>query len=400
MATPWLHIIGIQPSGLDGLSVAARRALDDASIVFGSPRHLALAQVGARGQAWPVPFSVDAVLAVRGQAQVAVLASGDPFHFGAGASLARHLVPGEWRNHPQPSTFALVAGELGWSQEVTHCLGLHARPLQTLTPLLAERQRLICLLRDGPAAQALATWLCEHGWGESPLWLVSHAGGPAQTVRALRADAAVQALRDEPAAAPVAAAFEARGGQGLMQTPGRPVQAFAHDGQITKSPVRAITLAALAPRAGELLWDLGAGSGSVAIEWCLAGGRAVCVEQHAARVANIDTNARRFAAQLTVVQGDSHSALAQLGPEPQAVFVGGGFDQALFDALRARLRGPWRLVVNAVTLDTQALLIDLHRAHGGQLLQLQWSEAVALGRMQAWDAARPVVQWVWTACAA
>ena len=397
MADPWLSIIGIHPSGLAALSAAARRALDHASVVFGSPRHLALAEVGERGQAWPVPFSVDAVLQLRGQKPVAVLVSGDPFHFGAGASLARHLAPSEWRNHPQPSTFSWIAGTLGWSQEQTHCLGLHARSFAHLTPLLAEGQRCICLLRDGAAAQELAAWLQQQGWGTSPLWLVSHAGSEAQTVREGLAQTLAQELLGAPVESPVAAAFEARGGQGFVQVPGRAVESFAHDGQISKSPVRAMTLAALAPRRGERLWDLGAGSGSVSIEWCLAGGTAVCVEQHAARVANIAENAARHAAQLQVVHGESLALLPTLGPAPQAVFVGGGFDRTLFDALRAQLSAPWRLVVNAVALETQALLMELHRVHGGQLLQLQWSEAAALGSMQSWRAARPIVQWVWQA---
>ena len=276
MADPWLHIIGIHPAGLASLGAAARRALDDASVVFGSPRHLALAQVGARGQPWPVPFSVAPVLALRGQAPVAVLASGDPFHHGAGASLARHLQRGEWCNHPQPSTFALLAGELGWPLEHTHCLGLHARPLATLAPRLAEGARFICLLRDGPAATALAQWLHAQGWGDSPLWLRAAVGGPAVQRLDCTAREAPERLHAQPLPAPLAAAFEARGGLALSQTPGRPVAAFAHDGQISKPPVRAITLAALAPRPGECLWDLGAGSGAVAVEWCLAsGGRAV-----------------------------------------------------------------------------------------------------------------------------
>lgn len=379
------------------MCAAARRDLEDASLVFGSPRHLALAQVGARGRPWPLPFSVEPVLQLRGQTRVAVLVSGDPFHFGAGASLARHLDVGEWRNHPQPSTFSWIAGELGWSQEHSHCLGLHARSFAHLTPLLAVGERFICLLRDGAAAQGIAAWLQERAWGESPMWLVSQAGSAEQRIRRGTAEELARRLIDDPVAAPVAAAFEARGGSGLAQVPGRGIDAFAHDGQITKSPVRAMTLAALAPRRGECLWDLGAGSGSVSIEWCLAGGQAVCVEQHAARVANIAENAARYAAALQVVHGDALSALARLSPEPQAVFVGGGFDRELFQALRARLAGPWRLVVNAVALETQALLMELHRAHGGQLLQLQWSEAVPLGRMHSWSAARPVVQWVWQA---
>ena len=395
MANPWLSIIGIHPSGRDALSAVARQALDDASVVFGSPRHLALGQVGERGRPWPVPFSVEPVLQLRHQDKVAVLVSGDPFHFGAGASLSRHLEVGEWRNYPQPSTFSLIAGDLGWSQEHTHCLGLHARPLETLTALLAKGQRFICLLRDGSAARQLALWLAEQGWGDSPLWLVSHAGSEAQQIRHGLAHQLAQQLDGDPVSAPVAAAFEARGGHGLVQVAGRSTDQFVHDGQITKSPVRAMTLAALAPRRGECLWDLGAGSGSVSVEWCLAGGRAICVEQHATRVEGIEQNAERYALPLQVLHGDSLTLLDQLGSPPQAVFVGGGFELNLFNALRQRLHAPWRLVVNAVALETQALLMELHRLHGGQLLQLQWSEAVPLGRMQSWQAARPVVQWLW-----
>ncbi|MFC7207483.1 precorrin-6y C5,15-methyltransferase (decarboxylating) subunit CbiE [Comamonas endophytica] len=198
MADAWLSIIGIHPSGLEALSAAARRDLDAASVVFGSPRHLALAGVGARGQAWPVPFSAAPVLQLRHQARVAVLVSGDPFHFGAGTSLARHLAPGEWRNHPQPSTFSWIAGTLGWPQEQTRCLGLHARSFEHLTPLLAPGQRFICLLRDGAAASELAAWLQQQGWGESPMWLVSQAGSDAQTVREGRAQELVGARVEAP----------------------------------------------------------------------------------------------------------------------------------------------------------------------------------------------------------
>lgn len=396
MANPWLSIIGIHPSGLEGLSPAARQALDDASVVFGSPRHLALAHAGARGRAWPIPFSVEPVLQLRGHQGVAVLVSGDPFHFGAGASLARHLELGEWRNYPQASTFSWVAGELGWSQERTHCLGLHARSLSSLTPLLAPQERFICLLRDGPAAHTLAQWLLQQGWGDSPLWLVEQAGSDQQDIRSGTARELAALLATQPAKAPVTAAFEARGGKGLSHVPGRPISEFAHDGQITKSPVRAMTLAALAPRQGEWLWDLGAGSGSVAVEWCLAGGQAICVEQHAARAANIAQNAERYAAAIEVVHEHALAALPRLQPEPQAVFVGGGFSAELFNALCMRLPGPWRLVVNAVALHTQALLLELHRTHGGQLYQLQWSEAQSLGSMHSWTPARPLVQWVWS----
>ncbi|MDP4073523.1 precorrin-6y C5,15-methyltransferase (decarboxylating) subunit CbiE [Acidovorax sp. A1169] len=395
MADPWLTLVGLNEEGLDGLAPAARRAIDQAQVIVGGPRHLALAQAGDRGRPWPVPFDTAPVLALRGQ-RVVVLASGDPFWFGAGGSLAAHLAPHEWRCHTQPSTFSLVAARLGWRLEATDCLGLHASPLQQLLPRLAPGGQCIVLLRDGPAVAELAGWLLQEGWGASTLCVMESVGGPRERCRTLQADEAGAVLAADPAQAPVAVALRAAGGRPLPQVPGRADDWYAHDGQITKAPARALTLAALAPRRGERLWDIGGGSGSVAVEWCLAGGLATSVEQHAARVCNIRSNAARFGLQpaLQVVHGLAPDALQGLAP-PQAVFVGGGFDAALFAALRALMPVGCRLVVNAVTLETEALLVQLQADHGGQLLRLELSSAEPLGRMRSWKAARALVQWSW-----
>jgi precorrin-6Y C5,15-methyltransferase (decarboxylating) len=395
MADPWLTLVGLNEEGLDGLAPAARRAIDQAQVIVGGPRHLALAQAADRGRPWPVPFDTAPVLALRGQ-RVVVLASGDPFWFGAGGSLAAHLAPHEWRCHTQPSTFSLVAARLGWRLEATDCLGLHASPLQQLLPRLAPGGQCIVLLRDGPVVAELAGWLTQEGWGASTLWVMESVGGPRERCRTLQAHEAEAVLAADPAQAPVAVALRAAGGRALPQVPGRADDWYAHDGQITKAPARALTLAALAPRRGERLWDIGGGSGSVAVEWCLAGGLATSVEQHAARVGNIRSNAARFGLQpaLQVVHGLAPDALQGLAP-PQAVFVGGGFDAALFAALRALMPIGCRLVVNAVTLETEALLVQLQADHGGQVLRLELSSAEPLGRMRSWKAARPLVQWSW-----
>ena len=397
MTDPWLTLIGLNEDGLQGLSPVAQKALDEAELVFGGPRHLALAQIDQRGQQWPVPFDIAPVLAQRGK-RVAVLASGDPFWFGAGGSLAAQLAPHEWRCFAQPSTFSLVASRLGWKLEETDCLGLHASPLEQILPKLAPNRQLIALLRDGAAVQHLAEWLVREGWGASQMWVMESVGGARERCRMLRADAALDALNAEPAQAPVTVALLAQGGAALPQTPGRPEHWYANDGQITKAPARALTLATLAPRRGERLWDIGGGSGSVAVEWCLAGGGAISIEQHEQRVANIRTNAARFGLQkaLQVVHGLALEALQDL-PAPDAIFVGGGFDSALFAILRERMPAGCRLVVNAVTLETQALLVQLHGELGGQLLQLDISTAAPLGRMRSWKAARPLVQWSWQA---
>lgn len=390
MLEPWLSIIGVGEDGLAGLGDVSRAALGNAHHVFGAPRHLALAQVADRGTAWEVPFDLQPVLALRGQ-PVAVLASGDPFWFGAGGSICQHLQSGEWTAHPAPSTFSRAAATLGWRLEGVQCLGLHATPLGAVRPWLRRGQRLVCLVRDGEALLSLARLVSGHGFGAARAWALERLGGPRERVRPFRLDA--PELPD--LQAPLALALELdHGPLGLPTSNGLPDGLFAHDGQITKSPIRALTLRALAPRPGECLWDLGAGSGSVSVEWCLSGGSAHAVERQESRAANIRQNAEQFGVshRLSVYTGDSRNCLATL-PAPGAVFVGGGFDRALFDAIAPTLRPGGRLVVNSVTLETEALLVQLHATHGGELLQVAMAQAQPLGRMRGWQPARPVVQW-------
>ncbi len=389
MTPPWLTLIGIGEDGLAGLSSAARAALDRADIVFGAPRHLALADAGPRGRTWPVPFDVDPVLTLRGT-PVVVLASGDPFWHGAGGSLEPHLAAGEWTSHPAPSTFQLAANRLGWRLEDTLCLGLHAAPFARLRAALSGETRAICLLRDGAAPAALAAWLVGHGLGDTAMTILESLGGPSERIRPTTAR--TFALTD--IRAPVAVALHTAPGTGLPRSAGLPDDAFAHDGQITKSPIRAITLAALAPRPGTHLWDIGAGSGSVSVEFALAGGRATAVETRADRAQNIRLNAEAFGVEhrLQVVTGKAPDALHALAP-PDTVFIGGGCDGALLTALWSMIPPGTSVVVNAVTLDTEALLIQWHGTHGGTLWRFDVAEVRPLGRLRGWEPSRPVVQW-------
>lgn len=391
MSDPWLTIIGLGENGLEGLSDASRKALAEAEAVFGGPRHLELAGAGSKGQPWPVPFSIDPVLELRGR-KVAVLASGDPFWHGAGGSLARHLEDGEWISHPVPSTFALAANLLAWKLEEVLCLGLHAAPYARLRALLGAGARVICTLRDGAAPAELAEWLAAEGFGASQLTVMECLGGPRQRVRS----AAAQEFDLQDIQAPVAVAVEAAGSKGLPQASGLADDLFASDGQITKRPIRALTLSALAPRAGELLWDIGGGSGSVSVEWCLAarGARAITFEPRESRLENIRANAAAFGIEhrMTAVPGKAPAVLNGQ-PLPDCVFIGGGGSQALLDHLWALLPEGTRLVANGVTLETETLLMQAHAARGGHLLKAEIAEAGPLGTMRDWRRARPVIQW-------
>jgi precorrin-6B C5,15-methyltransferase / cobalt-precorrin-6B C5,C15-methyltransferase len=386
---PWLTIIGIGEDGLSGLSEASRKALADAETIFGGERHLALAGVGERGRPWPVPFDADCVLSCRGRPAV-VLASGDPFWHGVGATLAERLNKNEWIAHPAPSTFSLAASRLGWRLESVVCLGLHAAPFECLTPHLAHGERIICLLRDGRAAVDLAEWLTARGWGESRLWTLAALGGLRESITQHRADS----YEADRTASLVAVALEAKGSLGLPRSCGLSDSLFVHDGQITKRPMRALALSALSPKPGERLWDIGAGSGSISIEWALRGGCAIAIETRKDRAMNIHNNVATFGLKnrITVVEGAAPAILPNLEP-PQAVFVGGGFDSSMFDALWPLLRPGTRLVVHAVTLETDALLSELHQRCDGELMRIEIAHAGSLGRYRSWEAERPVVQW-------
>jgi precorrin-6B C5,15-methyltransferase / cobalt-precorrin-6B C5,C15-methyltransferase len=391
MADPWLSIIGLGEDGLNGLPPASRAALDGAEIVFGAPRHLDLADVGTRGRPWPVPFDVAPVLAARGS-RVAVLASGDPFWHGAGGSLVAQLEKGEWHAFPAPSTISLAAAALGWKLEEVQAMALHAAPVQRLTPLLAPGARFLCTLRDGAAVSGLAVWLDEQGFGESHLTIMEALGGPRQRIR--ETEASLYSFND--VAHPVTVAIEALGGRALPRASGLPDDLFVHDGQITKRPIRALTLSALAPRPGQHLWDLGAGSGSISVEFCLAAPAttASAVETRAERADNIRENARRFGLEhrLAVIEGASLDRLDDL-PDPDVIFIGGGASEALLKALWSRMAPGTSLVANAVTLETETLLTRWQGERGGHLLRVETSRAAPLGSMRGWDRARPVLQW-------
>jgi precorrin-6B C5,15-methyltransferase / cobalt-precorrin-6B C5,C15-methyltransferase len=386
-ADPWLTIIGLGEDGPAGLSPASREALDRAEVIFGGPRHLALA--GVKGQPWGVPFDISPVLAMRGR-RVVVLASGDPFWFGAGGSLVGHLTPGEWMAHPAPSTFSLAASRLGWRLEEALCIGLHAAPLTRLAPILGKGVRAICLLRDGAAVGELANYLAETGFGASNLSVMEALGGPRERIRQTTA----QGMDLADVTAPVAVAIEA-GGKGLPRASGLPDDLFDHDGQITKRPVRALTLSALAPRAGEVLWDIGAGSGSVGIEWLLAGA-AHChaVEVNPIRAIRAAANAAKFGLghRYTLHKGHAPEGLTPL-PPPDAVFIGGGASEAMLSAIWASIPVGTRLVANAVTLETEALLLAWSAMHGGDLLRIELADAAPLGGKRGWRSALPIVQW-------
>ena len=360
---------------------------------MGAARHIELMpELGPRAEVWPVPFAtgIPRLRALQGTS-VVVLASGDPFWFGAGSVFARAFDPLEWRCLPGPSTFTRAASKLGWPLETTGCFGLHAKPLEQIVPCLAPNAKLIVLLRDGAAVQSLADVLTNAGFGSSTLSVMEALGGPRERIRVARADDLPFPDISHPVCVGIAVA-----GDGAVVTlaSGRADAFFDNDGQITKRPIRALALSALAPRPGEHLWDVGAGSGSIGLEWMLTDPslRATAFETRADRSDRVRANAARWGLNLKVVQGHVPETLTD-GSTPDAVFVGGGASDVLFEWLWDKLAPGTRLVAHAVTLESEALFARWHAEKGGQLLRIALSEAAPLGPRRGWSAAYPVIQW-------
>jgi precorrin-6Y C5,15-methyltransferase (decarboxylating) len=397
----WLSIVGIGEDGLDGLTPTARGLIAAAEIVFGGKRHLALAGTLIRGavRSWPSPFdrAVDEVVAHRGR-QVCVLASGDPFLYGVGALLSRRVDAAETVVVPAPSAFSLAAARLGWPLAEVAQVSLHGRAPDRIRPHLHPGAKVLALTSDGDGPGTLARLLAASGFGPSRLTVLEALGGPRERVRTASA-AAFDCAAIDPLNVLAIEVIATPHARVLTRAPGLADELYEHDGQLTKREIRAMTLSALAPRRHELLWDIGAGAGSVGIEWMLADPslRAVAIEARRDRAARIRGNAAAFGVpELRVIEGAAPGVLKDL-PQPDAIFIGGGAsDDGVIETAIAALRTGGRLVINAVTLQSEALLLERHAALGGNLVRVAIARADAVGGMSGWRPALPVTQWAWT----
>lgn len=399
LSMPWLTIVGIGEDGRAGLNPAACAALDGAGLVYGGRRHLALAgPLAAEARTWPSPIAdaYPGLLARRGQ-PTCILATGDPFHYGIGAEIARLVPAEEMRVYPHVSAFSLACARLGWGLAETACLTLHGRALPRLIPHLQPGARLLVLTWDGTTPGQVAALLRERGLGASRLTVLEAMGGPRERRRSAMADGfdlaeidPLNTLGIEVVGSPEA--------QVVPLSPGLDDAWFENDGQLTKADIRAVTIAALRPRAGQVLWDIGAGAGSISIEWMLRGPslRAIAVEADPARAARIARNANRLGVpDLRVVEGPAPAALAGL-PTPDTIFIGGGVTvPGVLDTAVAALCPGGRLVANVVTLEGEAVLLAAFAGRGGSLKRLSVAHADPVGHLHGWRGAMPVTQWAW-----
>ncbi|MEU7064490.1 precorrin-6y C5,15-methyltransferase (decarboxylating) subunit CbiE [Streptomyces sp. NPDC046161] len=398
-------VVGLGADGWAGLTAAARSALATAEVLIGGPRQLDLLPAGecpGERVAWPSPLrpAVPKLMAEHAGRRIAVLASGDPMFYGIGRALAQELGPHALLVHPHPSSVSYACARLGWPVEDTEVVTVVGRPVARVSAALYEGRRLLVLSAGAASPGEIAALLRERGFGPSRMRVLEQLGSEDETAYEGHADTwdrapgdplnvvAVECRRDPRADTPR-----------LGATPGLPDTAYEHDGQLTKRHVRAATLCALAPAPGELLWDIGGGSGSIGIEWMRThpSCRAVTVERVPERAERIARNAAALGVPgLRVVTGAAPAALVAL-PAPDAVFIGGGLTApGLLDAAWAALAPGGRLVVNTVTLESEAVLTDRYRRHGGELVKLAVAHAVPVGGFTGWRQAMPVTQWTVT----
>lgn len=392
-SVPWLTIIGIGEDGYTGLGANARAALQTASIIVGSARQLALlpVEVTAEQWHWPSPFSLTPVLERRGN-PVCVLASGDPMLFGVGASLAAKIPSNEMVVLPGPSSYSLAAARLGWALHDVELLSIVARQIAALNALIFANARLLILSNDGSSPKAIANLLCARGFGASRITVLEHLGGE----REQRIDGIAQQWSIDEVAALNLVAVECiadSNTQHMALTIGLPDSAYRHDGQLTKRDVRAITLARLAPQPGELLWDVGAGCGSIGIEWMRAHPRcrAIAIEADTGRQQFIEHNRDALGVPaLQLIRGEAPHSLHGL-ETPDAIFIGGGVTvPGVLESCWQQLRSGGRLIANAVTLQSEMVLQNWRAQHGGELTRINVAQAQPLGEFDTWRTALPI----------
>ncbi|MCX4092815.1 precorrin-6y C5,15-methyltransferase (decarboxylating) subunit CbiE [Nocardia sp. alder85J] len=397
-----ITVVGIGADGWDGLGGAARSAIEGAEVVFGSARQLGLVPAAVRGPRrapWPSPLvpALPELLAAHADSRVCVLASGDPMFYGIGVTLAKLVGPQALRVLPQPSSASLACARLGWALDRTPVVSIVGRRLETVLPELGDGRRVLVLAPDANGPAEVADLLARNGFGGSAVTVLEQLGGPAERIAT-----GVAANWSLPPGDPLAVvAIECRADPEAPRStrlPGLPDDRYGGDGQMTKAEVRALSIAALAPAPGELLWDVGGGSGTIAIEWCRTHPdcRALTFERSEARRRQIVANAAALGVPGIEVRGEVLAVLrATEPPVPDAIFLGGGLTQPdLFDLCWERLRPGGRLVANAVTAESEALLLTWAAAHGGRLGKMQVYRAEPLGGFTAWRPQLPVTQWV------
>lgn len=393
----WLTIVGVGEDGYAGLGAAAQAAIAQAEVVVGSARLLAFMPPSkAERHEWPQPFSavVDRITPLRGRRTV-ILATGDPMNYGVARKLMTFIPFAEMTVIPQLSAFSLAAARAGWSLPDCDTLTLHGRDAATLESFIQPDARLIVLTAGAETIPEVARRLVARGFGESTIQVFENMGGPRENQSAFTASAVPQTTFSELNTLAIHCVGSSNA-KVWSRLAGLPDEAFQHDGQLTKREVRAATLAALAPAPDQLLWDVGAGCGSIGIEWMRStrGCEAIAFEADASRLKMIAHNADQLGApRLKLVTGEAPATLSG-HPAPDAVFIGGGLGiPGVFEESWAALKSGGRMVINVISIEGELHLYDLQEKHGGDLVRIEVSYLHRIGPLRALKPRMPVLQW-------
>ena len=396
MAAPWMTVVGIGEDGMDGLSASARAAVEQAEVIIGGDRHHGLSNsVTAERVAWPSPFDamIEVMRSHKGR-RLIVLVTGDPLWYSVGARILKSIPADEVVFHPQLSAFQWAACRMGWSLADVETLTVHGRDAGQIIPWFAPGARLLVLTKDRTSPKAVGDLLSARGYGSSRLTVLAALGGSREERFDMTAETA---HADVPDFHTLAVECIAGADAVILPRTGLPDNAFVHDGKITKRTVRALALAKLVPLRGQLLWDIGCGCGSIAVEWMRGApeARAIGFEPLEKRRVMAAENARSLGTpKLELVDGLAPDCLID-APEPDAVFIGGGVSEAVIETALARLKPLGRLVAHAVTLDSEVHLLAAHKRHGGELLRVSVDTASPIGDYTGWKPSMPVLQWSW-----
>ncbi len=397
MSEKWITVVGISEDGLDGLTPRVRTVVESADVLLGGERHLSKVPEGAEIRIdWSDGFEAafDALEQHSGK-RVVVLASGDPLNFGVGNNVIRRFGTGPVTILPAPGAFSLAAARMGWPLADVRCLTVHGRALEAVNLHLVDGQRLLILSRDGATPGELAALLTKRGFGPSALTVLANMGA-----EDTRQDATAADWSHAPGTDLNTIAVKCRAGDDCRRgawsrAPGLPDDVFEHDGQITKREVRAATLARLAPLPGRVLWDVGAGAGSIAIEWlrCEPSAKAIAFERDPVRAARIALNAENLGVpSLKIIEGEAPEVLSDIEPAPDVVFVGGGVSvPRLLEACWRAISSRGRLVANAVTVEAEQALLQFHNEFGGDIVRLAISRAQSMGASENLTVIKPMM---------
>ncbi|MEL6919493.1 MAG: precorrin-6y C5,15-methyltransferase (decarboxylating) subunit CbiE [Pseudomonadota bacterium] len=395
MTETWLNIIGIGEDGMQGLSPVARALVENAEIIIGGDRHHRLANSRAERIAWPSPFDamIETICSFKGK-RVVVLVTGDPLWYSVGARILKSISADEIVFHPQLSAFQWAAARMGWSLADVETVTVHGRAVEQIVPCFTPGARLLVLTKDASSVGDVADLLMARGYPKSRMTVLASMGGPDEE----RFDfTAADPVLNVPDFHTLAIECAADVNAVVLPRMGLPDDAFMHDGKITKRAVRALALAKLMPLRGQLLWDVGCGCGSIAVEWMRGApeAQAIGFEPKPERRVMAAQNALQLGTpKLQIIDGEAPDALRGQ-PEPDAVFIGGGLSEPLIQIAQGALKPRGRLVAHAVTLESEAVLLAAYDTHGGELQRISVETASPVGGFSGWKPSMPVAQWTW-----